>query len=268
MSAPSATRVALALLGAAGDEPLTPAQLVGAAEVLGLSPNAMRVALSRLQAGDEVVSPRRGAWQLSAARREPFAHVQRYRSGFAERVRWRGGFVGVLTADLPRRNVALVRRREHALELAGLRPLRHGLFVRPDNLKGGRAAVHAHLLRLGLDADAEVLGVSLDAQQQAAVLRAWAVGADATRARALTREVERLLAALDAQPLRKAAAATFWLGDEVLRFLARDPLLPEALADPAPRRALADAMAALDRAGRAAWREVLGSFAVPVRKSA
>jgi hypothetical protein len=50
---------------------------------------------------------------------------------------------------------------------------------------------------------------------------------------------------------------SFWLGDEVLRFLARDPLLPESMADPEPRRALAEAMSTLDEQGFALWSSML-----------
>ena len=81
---PSAIRIALALLGAARGEPLTIPMLIGAGEVLQLSPNAMRVALSRLTSRGEVTARRRGAYALSSAQRlEVFAHVRRYRTGFA-----------------------------------------------------------------------------------------------------------------------------------------------------------------------------------------
>ncbi len=253
----SAGRIALALLGAAPKGSLTAPALVSAGELLGQSANAMRVGLSRLVSSGALRLERRGHYSLADDRRARAAHVRTWRTGFARRVRWQGSFVGVLTADLPRRNAALVARRERALELAGLRVLGHGLFVRPDNLEGGATALGTHLARLGLDAEAEVLEVQLDSAQLARVLPRWAVAADARRADQLTARVKTLVRALPRRGWKKASADSFWLGDEVLRFLSRDPLLPEQLADLAPRRRLADAMSVLDERGHALWQSIL-----------
>lgn len=258
---PSATRIALALLGASRGRTLSAPMLVGAAELLGSSSNAMRVALSRLVASGDVVLEGRGTYALSAERLRAFAHVRTFRTGFAARVPWQGGFVGVLTADLNRRSATLVRRREHALDLVGLRAFRHGMYLRPDNLEGGRTVVAAHLARLGLDAEAVVVGLALDASQVGSIEALYDVRADTARAAELEAKVDKLLAGLDRRPPRTVAAASFWLGDEVLRFLARDPLLPESMADPAPRRALAAAMSQLDDRGHALWRSILDELA-------
>ncbi len=256
-TAPSATRLALALLGAARGHALSAPALVGAAELLGSSANAMRIALSRLVASGDLVLEARGRYALSSERIGPFAHVRTFRTGFAERCAWHGGFVGVLTADLPRRNGALVRRRERALALVGMRMLRHGLALRPDNLEGGVPVVAAHLARLGLDDGAEVIGVTLDARQVREVEALYDVRADTARAVALEAKVRTLLARMGTRSKRKDAAESFYLGDEVLRFLARDPLLPESMADPAPRRGLAAAMGTLDERGHALWASLL-----------
>jgi phenylacetic acid degradation operon negative regulatory protein len=257
MPQPSAMRVALALLGAARDEPLTTPMLIGAADVLGLSSNSMRIALSRLTSSADVITRERGVYALSKSRKESFAHVRRYRTAFAQRTTWRGDFLGVLTADLPRRNATLVRRRSHALELVGFRPFTHELFVRPDNLAGGRDSVTAQLQRLGLDPEAEIIGVTLDERQREKVQRAWPVKADQQRAVTLARKVRALLPLMNRRPPREVAAQSFWLGDEVLRFLARDPLLPEQWADPKPRHELAELMSELDERGQHVWRSLM-----------
>jgi phenylacetic acid degradation operon negative regulatory protein len=253
----SATRIALALLGASRGRALSATVLVGAADLLGVSGNAMRVALSRLAASGDVVLEERGSYALSPARLGAVARVRTFRTGFASRLAWQGRFLGVLTADLPRRNAALVARRERALDLAGFRHFAHGLWARPDNLEGGRAVVSAHLVRLGLEDDAEVLEVTLDGAQVKRLERAWNVAVDATRATALRERIEKFIASVPGKALRKVAAESFWLGDEVLRFLARDALLPETMADPAPRRELAEAMRTLDERGHAVWQALL-----------
>lgn len=255
--AASAQRVALALLSASRGRALSAPVLVGAAGILGLSGNAMRVALSRLSARGEVTAEGRGRYTLAPARLAAVAHVRSWRTGFARRVEWSGRWLGVLTADLGRRNATLAARRERSLELTGFRLFAHGLWVRPDNLEGGRETVAAHLARLGLDDDAQLLEVGLDATQARKVERAWNVAADARQAHALRGRVEKLLTASSARPVRAFAAQSFWLGDEVLRFLARDPLLPARLADPAPRQQLAGAMGQLDERGYRVWHDLL-----------
>jgi phenylacetic acid degradation operon negative regulatory protein len=256
-TAPSAARVALSLLGASRGRALSAPVLVGAATLLGVTPNAMRVSLSRLVATGEVKPAGRGRYTLAPGRLGAVAHVRTYRTGFAARVAWKGGFLGVLTAALPRRNATQVQRRERALLLAGFRLFRHSLYVRPDNLKGGAVLVGAHLARLGLDRGADLVEVWLDGTQRKVVEAQWQVDADARQASALTARVRACVKAMPTQPWRRAAAASFWLGDEALRFLARDPLLPESLADPEPRQRLAEAMSALDERGYALWKTIL-----------
>jgi phenylacetic acid degradation operon negative regulatory protein len=253
----SAQQVALAFLGASRGRALSAPTLVAGADILGVSGNATRLALSRLRAKGEIQLVSRGKYALSAMRQNAIAHVRTFKSGFAARVPWKGGFLGALTADLPRGNSAMVARRERALDLSGFREFRHGLWVRPDNLAGGRVVVATHLRRLGLDEGADTVELELDAGQVAALEPKWNVAEDQARASALADRVHRFLARGTKLSRRVAAAESFWLGDEVLRFLARDPLLPESMADPEPRARLAEAMATLDEQGFALWKSIL-----------
>lgn len=256
----SATRIALSLLGASRGRALSASALIGGGELLGASSNATRIALSRLASSGDAVVESRGRYSLSAERRVAYAHVRTYRTGFAARVPWKGGFVAVLTADLPRRNPTAVRRRERALDLVGMRSYRHGVHIRPDNLEGGRAVVAAHLTSLGLDDEADVVGLALDATQVRAIEALYDVKKDVARASSLEAKVRAMLDGIDIRPKRDLAIESFWLGDEVLRFLARDPLLPESIADPAPRLALGDAMAELDEKAHALWMNLLTEY--------
>ena len=258
---PSTPRIALALLAGARGEPLRAPVLIGAAELLGVSANAMRIALSRLSATGDVRSPGRGLYALSAERLAAIAHVHAFRTGFARRVAFHGEFCGAVTSHLSRRSASAVRRRDSALALSGFCAYRPGLYLRPDNLEGGRPALAVHLRQLGLDQAADVVGVTLDAVQLRRVEQLYDVARDASRATALGKKVSTLLGTMASRPARKIAIATFWLGDEVLRFLARDPLLPESMADPAPRRALAEAMSELDQRAYALWRVILAQLA-------
>jgi len=220
----------------------------------------MRVSLSRLVANGDVLLESRGRYSLAPAARAPVDHVRTFRTGFAKRIAWQGGFLGVFTADLPRRNPTIVRRRERALDLVGLRRFRHGVYIRPDNLEGGRAFVAKHLDELGLDAEADVVSLELDPSRPVALETLYSVPEDAARAISLEAKVRSLLARMGRGSTHREAKESFFLGDEVLRFLARDPLLPESVSDPAPRHALAVAMTTLDERGHEVWHATITEF--------
>ena len=118
----------------------------------------------------------------------------------------------------------------------------------------------AHLARLGLDEGADVVGLTLDATQVRTIEKLYDVHDDTARAFALEAKVRALLARMGGKTKHRDAKESFFLGDEVLRFLARDPLLPESMADETPRRALADAMTTLDERGHEVWNAVLGEL--------
>lgn len=259
----SATRIALTVLTAARGHPLSAAQILAAGELLACSPNAMRVALSRLLADGSIAQHERGTYVLGTAFADVGAHVRAWRTGFAKQVAWKGRFVAVLVHALPRRDRTSARRRDRALALAGFRAWKHGVVLRPDNLAGGRAALADHLAKLGLDPDAPVVGLELDEARTKEVFGLWDVAADRARAVALEADVQKFVAQMDKRPPERVAAESFWLGDDVVRFLVRDPLLPEHVCDPAPRRALATAMGILDERGVAVWWEILMRAGAP-----
>ena len=255
--ATSAQWFVLSLLSASRGQALSANALVRAGEVLGVSGNAMRVALSRLSANGDVVVQGRGQYVLPERRKHAVAHVRRYRQGFLPRVKWKGVFVGVLTAELSRRNATLVSRRERALQLAGFRHFSHGLWLRPGNLEGGKHALASLIVELGFDEKADVIEVTLDDAQRRHFARGYDIAGDQKRCRALLTRVKHFLREFSKLPPREVARESFFLGDEVLRFLARDPLLPEQLSDPRPREALAAAMEALDERAFAVWQTIL-----------
>ncbi len=251
--ATSAQWFVLSLLSASRGQALTATAFVRAGEVLGVSGNAMRVALSRLSANGEIIAQSRGEYVLPERRRQAVAHVRRYRQGFMPRVKWSGAFVGVLTADLSRRNATQVSRRERALQLAGFRHFQHGLWLRPGNLEGGKTALANHVKELGFEDKADVIEVTLDEAQRRQFMRSYDVAGDEKRAKALLGRVKHFLREFSPG----LAKESFFLGDEVLRFLARDPLLPDQLADTKPREELAAAMEALDERAFAVWHDIL-----------
>jgi len=184
-------------------------------------------------------------------------HVTSWRDVERRTRAWSGGWVGVLTADRSRADRAVTKRRERALALLGLSELRAGLFLRPDNLRGGLDGVRARLVALGLDEDALVLGIDALPESERAATR-WDVPALETAYRGWIRKLDAGAGRLPNLPADRAARESFRLGGQAIRAIVFDPLLPAPLVDVELRKAFVDAMRRFDRLGRAAWRDFLG----------
>jgi phenylacetic acid degradation operon negative regulatory protein len=232
------------------------AALVAAGDLFGIAGNAVRVTLTRLVAAGKVERDERGRYRLSGAAQTVNRRVTGWRR-LDERTRaWDGGWVGI---GLPSRNGATERPR-HFL---GIRELWPGLWIRPDNLAGGLGEVRSALVELGIQTPALVFRLT----ELAAV--------DERRARTLwdpsglRRDYEQSCLQLAHSGARLATLTTeeamvesFALGGRVIRELARDPLLPDAIAATGPRDALVKELRRYDAIGRACWAGFLAGFGV------
>ncbi|HWB79367.1 MAG TPA: PaaX family transcriptional regulator C-terminal domain-containing protein [Nannocystaceae bacterium] len=255
----TARRVVLELLSAMGSVPSPVAGICEAGELLGISSASMRVAITRLRATDHLQSIGRGAYRIGPAAAPLMRQTARWRELERRVRRWDGGWIAVHTAGLGRSDRAALRRRERALKMLGLRELTDGLFVRPDNLVGGVAAVRDELRALGLEPAAIVARLDqLDEKREAKARALWdgdALSRSYTRTRQKLTQWLARAARVDA---RTAARQTFALGRAALHDLVFDPLLPDALCDVAARRALVETMVRFDAAGRRAWYDAFG----------
>jgi len=174
--------------------------------------------------------------------------------------RWSGGWIAVHTAGLARKPTAL-RRRARALRFLGLRTLRSGLELRPDNLAGGAPAIRAELLALGLEADALVMRAELSSADGDEAARLW----DGGTLRAEYRETCDALAASSARlpqlPRKEAMVASFSLGGAAIRQILLDPLLPAPIGDPEGLLELVREMRSFDKLGRNLWSGWMGEAA-------
>lgn len=258
----------LDLLSAVGGQAIPVRALVRAAELFGITENNLRVALARLTADGKVERNERGSYGLSAAAEPVQRRVTSWSKMEDRVVAWRGGWVAANVAGLPRGARAKAKRRQRALGFLGMRELSPGLFVRPDNLRGGVPAVRAELLELGMDAGALVAAVSeLDDRADARARTLWAEDALDDVYVEMTERLLKSGAELDDVPLEHAVVECFLLGGRAIRQLTYDPLLPEPIVTPALRRALVEEMGRYDRAGRRIWRKFMRAQGAPAPES-
>jgi phenylacetic acid degradation operon negative regulatory protein len=255
------------LLGAAGRR-LAAREAVAACALFGIRENSVRVTLARLSAAGLVEAVDRGEYRLGPGAASLADDVSTWRDA-ERRVRdWNGDWLAAHVGDLGRSDRAVLRARARALELLGLRELDRGLYLRPDNLAGGVAAVRARLLALGLEPEAAVfVARGFDAARERRAVALWD-GRALTRAYRDTHgRLDAWLARADSLALDTAARESFLLGNDAIRQLVFDPLLPAPLVDVDARRAFADAVARFDAAGHAIWNRFLRD-GVPARASA
>ncbi|MEM6558306.1 MAG: PaaX family transcriptional regulator [Myxococcota bacterium] len=256
-------QIVLAVLRASKTPTVTSRVLVRAGEILGASPSAIRVALTRLKQRGMVNSPERGAYVLGKKALALEAQVARWRKRGDDATAWRGGWFAVHTASLGRSDRAVLRCRERALRLHGFAEAVFGLELRPNNLRGGLEQVRATLVELGLEGDAPVFGV-LDPPESLidAALAHWDPSALERRYAEQVRALQRAEAKMSKQGLAKAAGTAFEAGDRAIRLIVSDPLLPAEFVDQHAREEFFSATLRFDRLGHALWSQVLSEAVV------
>lgn len=239
-----------------GDMPV--AALVEAAGMFGIAENNVRVTVSKLFASGEIVRDERGFYRLAQERLDRVARITRSSEAEVAPGAWRGGWIAVHAPRLGRG--APRARRERALDRLGFRELESGLYVRPDNRRGGIAEVRASFADHVPASDEAPLiyGVhDLGEETELRARRLWDHEDLPARHAALCMRLERSQKALEAMAEHEACVEGFVLGGEAARQLTRDPGLPPEISDPAPRRALLDQLRAYERVARRVWQPLM-----------
>ena len=251
---PDPRRVVLNLLRVAGGGALAAPEAVKAGALFGISANSMRVTLARLSRAGLVEAAARGVYRLGPAGRAIAADVSGWREAEARLVPWRGRWVAAATGGLPRSDRKALRARGRALSMLGMRELEDGLHIRPDNFSGGVAAVRDRLAGLGLERQAAVFGAdSFDAKRHERAMSLWRTEALVNAYRQGVGRLDAWAARAVALPLDVAARESFLLGDDAIRRIVFDPMLPAPLIDEAERRVFVDTAKRFDDLGRRIW---------------
>jgi len=262
MEAPPAKSLILDLLSTLRPGAAMPVGLlVEAGELFGLSANNVRVSAARLLAEGSIARDERGSYRLGEKAQPVGQRVRSWRDLDRRTRVWSGEWIGVLPGRVSRSAAA---QRQRALNLIGLRILRDGLWIRPDNLAVSVDELRAELRLLGLPPTDMVFALrDFAAEDEQRARACWDVAALRRRYRALTAEIAAGTRRLPALSAEAAMVESFLVGGRALRQLVQDPLLPEEICPSAEREALLVAMKEYDRLGRLAWAELLKRWSVP-----
>ncbi|WP_204355708.1 MULTISPECIES: PaaX family transcriptional regulator C-terminal domain-containing protein [Marinobacter] len=254
---PKPQRLIMNLMTAMDDDVLPVRIAINICELFGVTSNSTRVALTRLCSEGLIESSGRGLYQLTDRAHKLSDDVRGWRASL-ERIRpWTQHWVGVHLGNLPRSDKPAARRRLRALEINGFRELSRDLFVRPDNLTGGGAAIRERLYRLGLESEAPVFALcDLDEERDRQARNLWDRDALEQGYRDGARQLDQWLKQADVLEPEAAARESFVLGDRAIRRIVFDPLLPDELIDTGARRRFVDTLIEFDRTGHAIWRQL------------
>ncbi|HMA08398.1 MAG TPA: PaaX family transcriptional regulator C-terminal domain-containing protein, partial [Ramlibacter sp.] len=250
----------LNLLLGSDSKSLTAREAVVSCALFGVREASTRVALARLGLVGLVETAGRGAYRLGPHAKELAAHVATWRDAEQRLCEWRGGWIAVHVGALGRRDRVALRARERALQLLGLAEFERGLHVRPANLGGGADGVRARLHSLGLEPGAAVfLAQDFDPAHERHARTLWDGRELTRRYRETKRRLDAWLARADRLAPDVAAREAYVLGNDAIRELVFDPLLPAPLVDAAARSAFVDAVVRFDAAGHAVWQRFLAT---------
>jgi len=172
--------------------------------------------------------------------------------------------------------------------LLGFRETAPGFSLRPDNLRGGVAALRDQLMRLtsgrvshegdaksaspnvAMRSSRETIGRvflarDFDPPSDLDARSLWDADSLVRKARESIVLLRESAAHLHECSNDEAMVETFLVGGRVLQQLNRHPLLPPQILDPAPLAALLDEMKHYEELGRACWAPFLNRHHVPHR---
>ncbi len=237
--------------------------LVTAGSVFGIAEESLRVALARLAGNGLVQRDERGLYRLAEKTRPVQRQIESWTQVEQRLVPWSGAWVAVHTAGARRSERKASRRRHRAFRFLGFREFEPGLWLRPDNLRGGVTASRRRLQELGLEATAPVFRATEFEQATERAAALWEVDKLLTTYRSIRGDLERSAAHLVKLPLAQAMVESFVLGGEAIRQIVFDPLLPEPLVPVSERRAMVEEMKRYDKLGRQCWREFMKAHGAP-----
>lgn len=258
---PNPKQLIMNLLMAADDHTLSSKEAVGSCKLFGIRENNVRVALVRLSAAGMVETAARGSYRLGPKAAALADDIARWRSAEQRVCDWGGAWLVVSTGGLSRSDRVALRARERALALSGFRLLDSHLYLRPDNLIGHAEVVRERLYKLGLDAAAPVFSVQdLDPARERHARKLWKGELLNASYRQTRVKLESWMEQADQLELEVAARESFLLGNDAIRQLVYDPLLPEPLVDVQERRAFTGVVQDYDQVGRDIWRRLLAQL--------
>ncbi len=243
-------------LRAANPEPLTIKSLLTVGETLGFSANAIRVAISRLCAKEQVISDSRSCYRLTDKTLAINSFTDRWRLGESRVRPWQAHWI---CCHLPQGMGRTERNQaQKALSWYGLKLGLSGLYIRPDNLNLSIQELNSQLIDVALTPNASLFrAYDFQEHQTQQWQRLWDIKAIETRYKSHYEKIAKSANNFFEKPIEQSLSESLILGGDTLRVLTLDPLLPAEMIDITLRKKLSDMMEEYEAQCRKLWTEVI-----------
>ncbi|GEA05578.1 hypothetical protein KUL42_03390 [Alteromonas sp. KUL42] len=257
---PVARKLLLKLLSSRENIQMNAAAAVRVGALFGISENNIRVTLNRLHSAKLLNVVERGYYQLGPSGKQFADEISQWRFAEQHLVPWQSDWIVVQATMLSKSDKKQQRINDRALKLLGMKALSSGMYIRPNNMRGGAAYVRNKLQNLGLSEKVFVYrATDFDKTTHNSASALWRVKSLTASYQQGITSLTQSLQKIPALSLDDATKETFEIGDNALRNLVFDPLLPEPLIDVALRQQYRALVEQYDDVGAGIWNTFLNS---------
>ena len=257
---PVARKLLLKLLSSRENIQMNAAAAVRVGALFGISENNIRVTLNRLHSAKLLNVVERGYYQLGPSGKQFADEICQWRFAEQHLIPWQSDWIVVQATMLSKSDKKQQRTNDRALKLLGMKALSTGMFIRPNNVSGGAEYVRGKLHNLGVSKQVFVYRAThFDKATHDKASALWRVNSLMESYQQGIASLTQSLKNLPSLTLDKATKETFEIGDNALRNLVFDPLLPEPLIDVALRQQYRALVEQYDDVGAGIWNTFLNS---------
>ncbi len=254
LSAIKPKQLVLTMLGANPDGRLTVNRLIEAGRLFGIEPAALRVSLGRLVKQGLLVSPTRGTYEAAAQVHALNKRLRSWRTVEDVLTDWTGAWLIAHVSHLGRADKTQLARRERALRLFGFREDESGVWIRPANLVDPLQKTAARLQDIGLEAESLLISATdVSGPDDFDPAKLWDRAKIETGYQDLIGAMDDVSRHAKDTAIEDLARKTLLLGDQVIKHINLDPLLPKELVDTRLRRKLIERRIKFDELGIKTW---------------
>lgn len=232
-----------------------------AAELLDISENGVRVAVTRLAQEGLIHAVERGVYQLREKKFDTSAVSLNKTANMQITATWDHRYILVYTGSLGRVDRSALSKREKALGYYGFQELEQNLFIRPDNLSLDLNTFKHAVIQFGLDPEARFFGVS-EVENEAEIQKLWNIQQLNQNYIRTSQHIQAWFQTAEQLDLEHAAKSAFYLGKEALFTLRADTLLPTEWIDHAARHQFELDGRAMEQQGQWLWQQYFASHRI------
>ena len=257
----NARHLILDLLYASPDTTTSIKRILCAAQILGISENGVRVAVTRLNQDNVIQTVGRGMYQLVEKKFDTTGISLNKTRNMHLSDHWNGQFILVYTGHLGRIDRTALAKREKALAYYGLKELEQNLFIRPDNLGLDFIEFKKNITQFGLDTEVHFFRVNqLENEEQ--IQQLWDIDDLNQKYYEMIQNIEQWFARADQLDLKDAAISALHIGKKGIFLLRSDPLLPEEWANVKIRKDCEIIVQKMEKKGQELWQKIFAEHQV------